>query len=581
MSKKLKSVLVNPQNYTAVHADEKTHQAMVDLIAFFENKGLAAIRADQLSNRWQDDFMKYQKEHKLYATMLTAQGYGEAGARYDMSRICEMSELLGFYGEGYQYPFQVSVLGTGPIWMGDNETQKKELGQQLLDGHMFAFGMSERDHGADLYSNEATITPTGDGTYVANGNKYYIGNAQIASKVSTLGKNDKTGQWAFWVVDSRHRNYNYVKDIDTPIFGVARVGEYEMIEYPITDRDVLKVGDAAFADGLSTVNIGKFQLGFASSAIATHAFYEAVTHANRRIIYGKPVTAFPHIRQFLCESFTRINAMRLYALRSLDYFRSLSESDRRYLLFNPIQKMKVTTQAGEVMRLILDVVCAKGYENDTFISDAATSVDCIYRLEGTAHVNMALVLKFVKNYFFSNVDYPEIGIRNDAKDDANLFRQTMGGLAKVTFPHYRKAYEGVELPNVKAFLQQVELFKDMMAQAAPDEALLKNMDYMLNFGEMFTMIVYAQLVLEGAKLRDVDDVLINQIFGVFVKDLNKFALSQLNGQKNTDAQNEFLKKLALTAPVVDKAQDELYWKEFVQVLDGAYVMRDGPIGQPS
>ena len=40
--------------------------------------------------------------------------------------------------------------------------------------------------------------------------------------------------------------------------------------------------------------------------------------------------------------------MKLYALRSRDYFRSMSEEDRRDLLFNPIQKMKVTTQGGDV-----------------------------------------------------------------------------------------------------------------------------------------------------------------------------------------------------------------------------------------
>ncbi|MEG1987792.1 MAG: acyl-CoA dehydrogenase family protein [Oscillibacter sp.] len=578
MAEKAKSVLLNPQHYTAQHVDEKTHQAMLDILAFFENKGLAAMREDAENKKWQADFMEFQKEHKIYATMLTQEGYGEDGSRYDLARICETSELLGFYGIGYQYPFQVSVLGTGPVWMGDNEEQKKEMAQQLLDGHIFAFGMSEKQHGADLYSNEATITPKGDGTYVANGNKYYIGNAQIASKVTTLGKNDKTGEWVYWVVDSRHRNYKYVGDIDTPIFRVARVGEYEMIEYPITDGDILKVGDGAFGDGLSSVNIGKFQLGFASSAIMTHCLYEAVTHANRRMIYGKPVTMFPHIRQFLCESFVRINAMRLYALRSLDYFRSMSADDRRYLLFNPIQKMKVTTQAGEVMRLIMDVVCAKGFENQNFISDAFTSVDSIYRLEGTAHVNMALVLKFMKNYFFSNVQYPEIGIRNDAKDDANVFKQTTGGLAKVQFPDYHKAYEGVSTPNVKVFQAIIEQFKDMISTAAPDESLLKNMDYMLNIGEMFTMVVYAQLVLEGAKLHNVDDMLIDQIFGAFVKDMNKFALNQLNSQQNTPAQVEYLKKMILTNPIVDKEKDFAFWTDYVQVLDGAYVQKDAPIG---
>ena len=413
---------------------------------------------------------------------------------------------------------------------------------------------------------------------MANGDKYYIGNAHIASKVSTMGKNLTTGEYCNWVVDSRHRNYKYIKDIDAPGIGQCRVGEYDLVEYPITEKDILKTGDEAFADGLSSVNIGKFQLGFSASGIAAHALYEAVTHSNRRIIYGKPVTEFPHIRSFLSEAFARINAMKLYSLRSRDYFRSMSDEDRRYLLFNPIQKMKVTTQGGEVIRLLMDVVCAKGYERENFISDAYATMDFLFRLEGTAHVNMALVLKFVNKYFFNNVEYPEIGIVNEMKDDNNIFRQSMGGLAKVPFPDYKKAYENVDIPNVKKFLEIIEDFRTLMAKGAPDSSLLKNMDYMLNYGEIFTMIVYAQLVLEGAKLNDVEDDLIDQMFANFIKDVNKFALDQLNNQENTEIQHEYLQKIALCGPVIDKERDFRFWKEYVQVLDGAYVQKDAPIG---
>lgn len=575
---KKKSVLFNPKTFEGKEYDEKSRQAMLDTIAFFEKKGLKEIREDDKNYIWQDDWMQYQKEHGIYATMLTAKGYGDEDSRFDLYRLCPMSEILGFYGEAYQYPLQVSILGVGPIWMGDNELQKKELAEQLKEGHVFAFGMSEKEHGADLYSNEVHVTETGEGTYVANGSKYYIGNAQIASKISTMGKNETTGEYCNWVVDSRHRNYKYVKDIDVPGLGQCRVGEYDLIEYPLTDKDILKTGDEAFADGLSSVNIGKFQLGFSASGVAAHALYEAVTHSNRRVIYGKPVTEFPHIRAFLSEAFVRTNAMKLYALRSRDYFRSMSEEDRRYLLFNPIQKMKVTTQGGDVIRLLMDVVCAKGYERENFISDAYATMDTMFRLEGTAHVNMGLVLKFVKKYFFENVEYPEIGIVSEEKEDSNIFKQRIGGLSKVPFPDYRKAYENVELPNVKKFLEIVEDFRSLMAKGAPDESLLKNMDYMLNYGEIFTMIVYAQLVLEGSKLNEVEDDLIDQMFAVFIKDVNKFALSQLNNQENNEVQKEWLQKIALTGPVVDKEKDFRFWKEYVQVLDGAYVQKDAPIG---
>lgn len=41
------------------------------------------------------------------------------------------------------------------------------------------------------------LTPLGDGHYVADGGKYYIGNANQAGIVSTFGKNSETGDYVF------------------------------------------------------------------------------------------------------------------------------------------------------------------------------------------------------------------------------------------------------------------------------------------------------------------------------------------------------------------------------------------------
>ena len=60
--------------------------------------------------------------------------------------------------------------------MGDNEEAKKRTARLLAEGGVFAFGLSEKTHGADLYSTEMTLTPQGDGSWLPNGSKYYIGN---------------------------------------------------------------------------------------------------------------------------------------------------------------------------------------------------------------------------------------------------------------------------------------------------------------------------------------------------------------------------------------------------------------------
>jgi len=51
-------------------------------------------------------------------------------------------------------------------------------------------------------------------------------------------------------------------------------------------------------------------------------------------------------------------AMKLFGDRAIDYMRSAGPDDRRYLLFNPITKMKVTTEAERVIDLLWDVIAA-------------------------------------------------------------------------------------------------------------------------------------------------------------------------------------------------------------------------------
>lgn len=194
----------------------------------------------------------------------------------------------------------------------------------------------------------------------------------------------------------------------------------------------------------------------------------------------------------------------------------------------------------------------------------------IPRLEGTTHVNMALVIKFMENYFFHDKDYPDIPTRRDAQDDSNLFNQTTGKLAKVKFPDYRRCYHGVDLPNVVTFLEQVELFREMLYKAPITPEQSKNINYTLHLGELFTLAVYAQLVLENAKLYQVKEHLVDHIFKFMVSDFAQFSLAHLSKFENTAMQEEYLEKM-LKRPKINKSQEEKLWEEEVLPLQKQYV----------
>lgn len=233
-----------------------------------------------------------------------------------MLRLAEQNEILACYGLCYWYAWQVTILGLGPIWMGDNEAVKRQAAQLLQEGGVFAFGLSERAHGADIYSTEMTLHPQADGTYLARGEKYYIGNGNCAALVSTFGKIAGTGEYVFFVVSSDHPNYESVKKIDTSGVRQAYGAHYALHDYPITDAEILSRGKLAWDSSLSTINAGKFELGFASMGICAHAFYEAIRHAADRTLYGRQVTDLPHAEKLFSEAYCRLVAMKMVGLRA-------------------------------------------------------------------------------------------------------------------------------------------------------------------------------------------------------------------------------------------------------------------------
>jgi acyl-CoA dehydrogenase len=562
--------LLNPKTWRGNHPDPHTNEMLEAVIGWFEQKGLRSIKHDWHQKTWNYDFVDFMKSKQVLATLMTPQGYGE-NAAWNTLRNVEFAEVTGFYGITYWYTFQVSMLGLGPIFNGDNEAVKHRAAQLLKDGAVFAFGLSEREHGADIYSSDMRLVPQADGGYVARGSKYYIGNGNEAALVSTFGKNSETGDYVFFVVDSKHENYECVKNTCNAQNYVA---EFRLHDYPISEEDILSSGQKAWDDMLNTINYCKFNLGFGSIGLCTHAFFESMNHAAERTLYGKQVTDFPQVKRLFTDAYCRLLAMKLFSYRAVDYLRCASAEDRRYLLFNPMVKMKVTMEGEKVIDDLWDVIAAKGFEAEPFFEIAAVEIRSLPKLEGTAHVNMALIVKFMKNYLFNPAAYPPIPERTDQADDTFLFHQgPTRGLGDVRFHDYNETYSQFDLPNIEVFKNQIEGFRQLLMQAGPDERQIRNIDYMLSLGELFTLVAYGHLILEKALMDDVDPDLLNQVFDVFVRDFSIYATGLHGKPGNTDEQRSLILAL-VQAPVAHAEQFEKVWAEQVYAQNGRYRLAD-------
>jgi acyl-CoA dehydrogenase len=293
------------------------------------------------------------------------------------------------------------------------------------------------------------------------------------------------------------------------------------------------------------------------------------------------------VRRLVADAYVRLLAMKLYSARCSDYERCASADDRRYLLFNPIAKMKVTSEGERVIDLLWEVIAAKGFEKDTYFEQATYHIRTLPKLEGTVHVNLALVLKFLPAYSAAargkGVPYPAVPVRLDAADDAFLFAQgTASGLSKVGFHDGRPAFARfAHLPNVRSFLAQVEAFGALMAGAAPQGAQSRDLDLLLTIGQLFTQVVYAQLVLETAALSldgaedgqregttaacaGLTEAHVDRMFAVFVQDFSEYAVA-LHGQASATSEQQKGALTLIRHPVVDAGATEALHEELLAV----------------
>ncbi|TWI75304.1 acyl-CoA dehydrogenase [Desulfobotulus alkaliphilus] len=565
-------ILFNPKLHNRKHADEKTQKMMQAVIDYFETKGLKSIKKDWHDKTWNYEFVKFMKDNQVMATLMTPAGYGAEDSRWDTYRNSVFAEISAFYGITYWYTYQVSMLGLGPIWMGSNEEIKHKTAKLLQDGEVFAFGLSEKEHGADIYSSDMMLYPQEDGTYKANGDKYYIGNGNECAIASTFGKVAGTDDYVFFAANSKHPQYECVKNT---VNEQNYVAEYVLHDYPITDADIMERGPKAWDNMLNTINVCKFNLGWGAIGMATHSFYEAIDHAANRNVYGKYVTDFPHVKRLFTDSYTRLVAMKVFSERAIDYMRSAKADDRRYLLYNPMVKMKVTTQGEEVINMLWDIIAAKGFEAEPFFEIAAHEIRMLPKLEGTVHVNMALIVKFMNNFLFNPAEFPKVPKRDDVANDDFLFDQgPTAGLSKVQFHDYNLAYKNVDLPNVNVFKEQIESFKKYLVEATPDKAQARDIDYLLVLGEIFCLVPYGQLILEAREFwPELDDDLIEEIFDFMIRDFSRHATTLFTKPSNTDKQREMALAM-IKAPAANPERFNKIWTEQVYSLKGQYKMRD-------
>lgn len=549
---------VSPSAGAAPYLADRAARSLAD---FFHAKGLAALKEEDRREEWHADWLTYQARHHLYASVLSPKSLSHLGAEFDPLRYARFLELFAYFSPAHGYSLQVSSLALFSILLGSNDALKKEAVQALEAGRLLAFGISEREHGSDLLSNEFTVGEDGAGRLVAAGSKYYIGNANVAAVISILGRWDDSRRGAgprraapvlLAIRPEQARSFQPPRKIRTLGVRSAFVGEFTVVGHELPQSDIIAEGRGAWDAVIGAVTLGKFFLGFGSIGICEHALEEATQHTSRRVLYGRAVIDMPHIRLAIAQAYARLLAMKLFAYRALDYLQSASAEDRRYLLFNAVQKARVSTEGVKVMTLLSECMGARGFEADTYFEMALRDAQLIPGLEGSTHINLGFTVQFIPRYFgrpSRALAAPGslIGGGQGRGENEYLMKARSGAVNTISFPPLLRAYGPLRaVRNVRLFVQQARAFKRFVRSAAAEPALSPGSAAALLVGRSLATIAYAQLVAENAVRLDVPAPMVSVIFHLLVSDLSATTLDLAGSSDINDDARALLRPMVLT-----------------------------------
>jgi glutaryl-CoA dehydrogenase len=270
---------------------------------------------------------------------------------------------------------------------GSDEQKARWLPDLARMTTLGAFALTEPDHGSDSVALEASARPLpGDGGWVLNGRKRWIGLGTVAGLIVVWARNTDDGEVNAFVVEK-----------DTPGYQ-ARVIEGKVSLRAVWQADItldnVRVpaenrlpGARSFRDTSRVLATTRATCAWAALGHATSAYDTALRYALRRRQFGAPLASFQVIQQRLVSMLADLTAMQLYCLQ----IGRLAQAGRLTPTVAGLAKMHNTRKARAIAAEARDLLGGNGILLDYQVMRHMVDLEAIHTFEGTETMQTLIV----------------------------------------------------------------------------------------------------------------------------------------------------------------------------------------------
>jgi alkylation response protein AidB-like acyl-CoA dehydrogenase len=279
------------------------------------------------------------------------------------------------------------------------EEQKRHYLPKMAEGEIRgAFSMSEPELGSDVAAIRTKATRDGDG-YVINGQKMWVTNGGTSNLVAVLVKTDEGA-------DKPHQNLTCFL-VDKPeglgpvAEGLAVPGPIEKMGYKGVDStelvfDGYRIGadkilgeqpGGGFAQMMDGVEVGRVNVAARACGLSIRAFELAVSYAQQRKTFGKPIAHHQAIAFKLAEMATKVEAAHLMMVNAA----RLKDSGERFDVEAGMAKLLASEYCMEVTQDAFRIHGGYGYSKEYEIERLMREAPFLLIGEGTSEIQKTII----------------------------------------------------------------------------------------------------------------------------------------------------------------------------------------------
>jgi alkylation response protein AidB-like acyl-CoA dehydrogenase len=246
------------------------------------------------------------------------------------------------------------------------EKQKREFLPQMATGERRGgLALTEADAGTDVQAIRTTAVRQGDG-YIINGAKMWITNGRygntfvLAARTDTRADPPRKGISAF-IIEKGGAGFRVERDIDKLGYKGVETCELVFEDFFVPARNLIGgIEGEGFRHIMTGLESERINVAARGVGLARAAFEDAISYAQQRRTFGKPICEHQTIQNMLAEMGTRIEAARLLVRSAAEK----KDRGERCDLEAGMAKLFATEAAQEIALQALRIHGGNGYAKD-------------------------------------------------------------------------------------------------------------------------------------------------------------------------------------------------------------------------